>query len=216
MWGLAPLHNLSRSAKYEALGQPLKEKIPLPDLWKQGELVWPLSIHRDMLTEEFFLGDFGLAMKVDGPVTQKGYPPMVFCSPDRLHRKHPSFACDMWSYMILFGVLYLGYPPFHSAGADGGIIGDITCVLGPLPEQWKGFYTHPEGRDSWYDQEKKPAHSKLAKTIARRRPDADPSERKLVLTIMLKVFTRIPEERLSATQLLHDPSFRNLMEKYGC
>lgn len=92
----------------------------------------------------------------------------------------------------------------------------LQIYTGPLPEQWKGLYTHPKGRDSWYDQDKKPDHSKLAKTIAYYRPDVDPSERELVLSIMLKVFTRIPEERLSATQLLQDPSFRTLMEKYGC
>ena len=30
---------------------------------------------------------------------------MEYCSPDRLHGKHPIFACDMWSYMVIFGVL---------------------------------------------------------------------------------------------------------------
>lgn len=217
MWGISPLHDLNRSTKYEALGRPLKEIIPFVNLWKQGELVWPLKIPENLRTEEFYLGDFGLAMRVDAPVTQKGYPPMEYCSPDRLHGKHPSFACDMWSYMVIFRVLYLnGYSPFSTV-VKGGVISDIVRSLGPLPEQWKGLYTHPGGLDSWYDQGKtsEPNHD-FASTIAYFRPDADPIEREIVRSIMLEVFTYCPEKRLTATQLLQDSSFRALMERYGC
>jgi hypothetical protein len=91
---MTPLHNLNRSAKYDALGRPLKRIIPFVDLWKQGELVRPVQVPETLRTEDFYLGDFGLAMKVDDPVTQPGYPPMQFCSPERLHGKNPSFACD--------------------------------------------------------------------------------------------------------------------------
>lgn len=48
MWGMAPLYDLNRSAKYEALGRPLKEIIPFVNLWKQGELVWPLKIPENL------------------------------------------------------------------------------------------------------------------------------------------------------------------------
>ncbi|KAB8249066.1 kinase-like domain-containing protein [Aspergillus flavus] len=218
MWGITPLHDLSRSAKYEVHGRPLKEVIPVVDLWKQGELVGPLKIPENLRTEKSYLGDFGLAVKVNTPVTHKGYPPMKFCSPDRLHGKHPSFACDMWSYMVIFGVLYLnGYSPFSTV-AHGGVISDIVRSLGPLPEQWKGLYVYPGGGlDSWYDQSKTPEPNRnLASTIAYFRADADPVERELVHSIMLKIFTYCPEKRLTATQLLQDPSFRALMEKYGC
>lgn len=146
MWGMVPLHNLHRSAKYEALGRPLKQIIPFVELFKQGELVSPIKVPENLRTEEFCLGDFGLAMRLDeGEPKTRGRPPMAFCSPDRLHRKDPSFACDMWSYMIILAELYLGYTPFPSGG-KGGVISGMISRLGPLPEQWKGqgHYIWPE------------------------------------------------------------------------
>lgn len=187
MWGMAPLHTLSRSAKYDALGRPLKRIIDFLDLWKQGEFVSPAKVSEDLRTDEFFLGDFSLAMKLGDSKFQHGYPPIQFCSPERLHKKEPSFACDMWSYMIIFSELYLGYLPFP-AWLKGGIMSGITRCLGPLPEQWKGLYSHPEGLDSWYDQHEAPDPNKdLASIIAYFRPEADPVERELVQSIMSKV-----------------------------
>ncbi|KAJ5611893.1 hypothetical protein N7528_008998 [Penicillium herquei] len=199
-----------------SLGRPLKEIIPCVELWKQGELVRPADVPENLRTEAFYLGDFGLAMKLGDPITQSGYPPVQFCSPDRLHGKHPSFACDIWSYMIIFAELYLGYLPFHSF-LDGGIVASFARCLGPLPEKWKDLYAHPGRLDSWYDQRQAPdPKHNLEATIARFRPDADPSERKLVQSVISKVFTYCPEKRLTATQLLQGPSFRTIMDKYGC
>ncbi|KAE8149068.1 protein kinase [Aspergillus avenaceus] len=216
MWGMAPLHTLNRSAKYEALGRPLKQIIPFVELWKQGELVRPIQVPEALRTDEFYLGDFGLAMKLGDSTFQRGYPPMQFCSPDRLHNKEPSFACDMWSYMVIFSELYLGHPPFPTF-LKGGIISGVVRCLGPLPEQWKGLYNHPGGLDYWYDQHQMsdPKHD-LASTIACYRPDADSVEREHVQSVMEKVFHYFAEERLTATQLLQDPSFRAIMDKYGC
>ncbi|KAB8202030.1 hypothetical protein BDV34DRAFT_237187 [Aspergillus parasiticus] len=189
--GIMHRGDLSRSAKYKVLGRPLKEIIPVVKLWKQRELVGPLAMPENLRTEKFYLGDFVLAMKVDTPVTRKGNPPMKFCSPERLHGKHPT---------------------------HDGVISDIVRSLGPVPEQWKGLCVYAGGGlDSWYDQSKKPDPDRnLASTIANFRPDADPVERGLIHSIMLKIFTCCPEKRLTATQLLQDPSFRALMEKYGC
>lgn len=138
MWGMAPLHNLIRSAKYELLGRPLRQIIPHVDLWKQGELVSPVEVPENLRTEEFYLSDFGLAIKLGDPTIPRGYPPVQVCSSERLHKKDPSFACDMWSYMVMFGVLYLRFPPFRSWHY-------LLRCLGPFPEQWKGLYTHPGG-----------------------------------------------------------------------
>lgn len=44
----------------------------------------------------------------------------------------------MWSYMIIFAELYLGYTPFPTH-FKGGIISGIVRCLGPLPESWKGL-----------------------------------------------------------------------------
>ncbi|KAE8312662.1 kinase-like protein [Aspergillus transmontanensis] len=208
--GMAPLHSLNRSAKYKTHGRPLRQIIPHVDLWKQGELVRPVEIPDNLRTEYFYLSDFGLAIKLGDPTIPRGYPPTLFCPPERLHKKHPSFACDMWSYMVIFEVLYLGFPPFLSWRS-------LIKRLGALPEQWKGLYSQSGGLDSWYDQSQSPdPDDNLASTIADYRPDADPIEREHVLSIMSKVFTYCPEKRPTATQLLQDPSFRAIMDTYGC
>jgi serine/threonine protein kinase len=164
MWGMAPIDGLSRSAKYDLLGRPLKQTIPFVDLWKKGELVSPVKVPDDLRTDEFYLCDFGLAKKIGDLTTQRGYPPMHYCSPDRLHGQEPSFACDIWSYMAIFSMLYLAFPPFPTF-FDGGVVSAMVERLGPLPDQWKGLYTHPGGLDSWYDQSKTPdpKHSLAAK-----------------------------------------------------
>lgn len=76
MWGTAPLHHLSRSAKHKALGRPLRQVIDDIDLWKRGELVQPLQVPESLRTEDFYIGDFALAKKVGESATQRGYPPM--------------------------------------------------------------------------------------------------------------------------------------------
>ena len=214
MWGMAPIDGLSRSAKYELLGRPLKRTIPFVDLWKRGELVTPINVPDSLSTEEFFLCDFGMAKKVSDPTTQSGYPPEEYCSPDRLHDQEPSFACDMWSYMTIFCYLYLITPPFIPCN---GTVGGMVECLGPLPEHWKGLYIYPDGDDSWYDQSRptNPEYS-LADRIEWCLPDADPVERQLVESIMAKVFVYDPEKRPTARELLRDPSFRALMDRYGC
>ncbi|GLA68273.1 hypothetical protein AtubIFM55763_003342 [Aspergillus tubingensis] len=216
LWGMAPLHNLSRTAKYELLTRPLKITIQDIELWKPGELVRPIQVPETLRTEDLYLADFSLAMKVGDSVAQPGEPPLCFCSPERLHGEAPSFACDMWSYMVNFVELYQGGRPFHD-GYIGGVLTTITARLGPLPEQWKGSYIYDDCLDSWYDQNRTPDTNKtLASELARYRPDADLAERELVLFIMQKVFIYSPEERLTATQLLADPSFKALMARYGC
>lgn len=218
MWGTSNFHNVARSARYEALGRPLKRPIPHVSLWKQGELVRSVVVPENLRTDKFYLGDFGLATKPGDPTfeVQRGYPPSAYCSPERLHGKVPSSACDMWSYMVLFGQLYLDFPPFRSLG-EGGIISSWVRALGPLPEEWKALCKHPEFLDSWYDQNHAPApETDLASIIAFRRPDVDPAERELVRSIMLKGFTYSPEKRLTATELLHDAQFRALMDRYDC
>ncbi|KAJ5795896.1 kinase domain-containing protein [Penicillium psychrosexuale] len=74
MWGMVSLRGLDRSAKYETLGRPLKQTIPFVDLWKKGELVRQVDVPENLRTEEFFLGDFGVAQKLGDSVTQLGFP----------------------------------------------------------------------------------------------------------------------------------------------
>ena len=105
-------------------------------------------------------------MKVGDSVAQPGYPPLEFCSPERLYGKDPSFACDMWSYMII-SFIYQGHPPFHGWFRDE-VLTTTTVFLGLLPERWKGSYIYADGQDSWYDQNQTPSTKKsIASEFAR-------------------------------------------------
>lgn len=81
----------------------------------------------------------------------------------------------------------------------------------------EGPYAWPGSRDSWYVQHQTPDPEwNLEFRIAYLRTDADSVEQQFVHSIMSKVFVYNPEERITATQLLRDPSFRALMDRYGC
>jgi hypothetical protein len=91
--------------------------------------------------------------------------------------------------------------------------------LGAMPEQWKGMLWWPEAADdAWYEHTKTVCNPErdLAARIARMRPVTSQAERELVLSIMLKMFCYLPKRRMTAEQLLQDPSFRALMEIYQC
>ncbi|CEL04123.1 hypothetical protein ASPCAL05255 [Aspergillus calidoustus] len=216
MWGMTSLAHLHRSDKYKELGRPLREPIPhVKHPFKQGGLVRAINTPNHLRTDDFYLGDFGLSQKITDSKSQRGYPDLKFCSPERLHRKEPSPACDIWSYMVVFSILYLDFSLFSSI--ETSVIGDHVRCLGPLPAEWKGCYTHPSGRDSWYDQSAKPdPKHDLASKVALRRGDADPVERGHVVSNMAKVFVYDPAKRPTATELLRDPDFRAIMNRYGC
>ncbi|KAL4963728.1 kinase-like domain-containing protein, partial [Aspergillus stella-maris] len=215
MWGLSSIDHLTRSAKYEAVGRPQKESIPFVELWKPGELVIPLEFPDSLRTDQVYLGDFGLAKRLNDPETERGYPPPQYCSPERLHGKGPSFACDMWSYMTIFSLLYLGLVPFTN-WPQGGVISGMVACLGPFPEDWKGSYVWGEACNSYYDQsEPADPNFTLSARITKMHPDCDEEERQHVLSVMNKVFNYDPDQRPTATELLHDPSFKAIMAKYG-
>ena len=205
-------------AKYQKFNRPLRTSIPYlqPALWKQGEFVQPAEIPVELRTDDFFLGDFGISTKLNDPTfqVQGGYPPVQYCSPERLHGELPSLACDMWSYMVVFSELYLGLPLFLGV-RKGGIISDFRNILGPLPASWKGHFKLTRDLGSWYEEgDGTPLDNTIKDMIAKRRPDVDEAERDLVDRIMRKVFVYSPEERLTAAQLLEDPDFKELMQKY--
>lgn len=213
---MIPLDNLSRESRYKVLGEPLKQPIEL-DLWKSGELVKPMNFPDELRIEKLYLNDFALSVKVDTlhPYLPKGMPPIKFCSPDRLHRQKPSFACDIWSYMCIFAELYLCFVPF-STWLEGGIVTSMVELLGPLPEEWKGLYLNSQDvSEWWYDQDYKiNPEFNLRTMIANARPEADPVEVQHAYSLMVKGFSCNPAKRPTSTQLLQDPSFKYIMEKY--
>ncbi|KAN0069366.1 Serine/threonine-protein kinase [Elaphomyces granulatus] len=189
--GVSPSTISTRKLNTKYLGRPLKIALP-SDLWRQGELVKRLEVPKSLITDTIYLGDFGLATKAGTDVRHKmlSHLNIVFYAPERFHNVNPSFASDMWSYI----------------------------VLGPLPKQWKGCYnsyvtTFSTCDNSWYDQRKKPkGELTLESLIKRERPEVSSVERNHLLNIMSKGFCYSPEDRLSATELLQDPSFQAIME----
>lgn len=110
--------------------------------------------------------------------------------------------------MVIFAILCFGVPPF-TTWQEGGLISGMVRCLGPLPEEWKGCYIHSNELDHWYDQHTKPDPKvTIEARIKKLRPDLDATYQELICSIMSKVFVFRPEERLTATQFLHDPSFR--------
>lgn len=186
-----------------------------PDLWKTGELVMPMRAHEDLIGDIISLGDFGLAIKSGTQVSQKLQSPAIYCAPERVHDQGPTFATDMWSYMCIFAELYTGYALFYGSG-NSSIVSCMVHTLGPLPTIWEGTYNAGGTCNSWwYDQEQEPDHStSLEAKIVRLRPDIDPVERGLVLSVLRKGLLYLPENRPTASQLLEDASFRALMEIY--
>ncbi|KAL4874217.1 kinase-like domain-containing protein [Aspergillus karnatakaensis] len=228
--GMAPTGHLPRSEKYKIFGRPLRQALEHLETSERGEMVDAMEIPLDRRADEIFLGDFSLAMRIgdDSFPNQVGFPPDPWLSPERYHGFGPSFACDMWSYMAIFGALYIGETFFSYAlprGTGGG--GPMICThyrhFGPLPKEWKGLHQDllgrgDDGKYNWcYDQRLRPNPKAMLDAKLRDScPDADPAELELVHRIMLKVFRYRPAERLNAFQLLHDPDFVALMARYGC
>lgn len=214
MYSLLPIDRSSATAKYQCIGRP--KKMPLyPDLWKTGELVMPMQVHKSLIGDDISLGDFGLAFKSGTPVSQKLQSPLIYCAPERMHNHGPAFATDIWSYMCIFAQLYMGYNLFHGA-TSSLIVSSMIHTLGPFPTMWRGTYeTGGACNDQWYDEGYERVSSMaLENRVARHRPDADPVERELVLSVLRKGLSYLPENRLTASQLLEDNSFKALMEIY--
>jgi len=215
MWGVAPLDNLNTKTKYKYIGRP--KKIALPrDSWRQGELVRPLEVPKSLITDAVYLGGFRLATEAGTEVKDKVPLPLNirYYAPERFHNINPSFASDMWSYMCLFSQLYLNCVPWQCP-LRFMMLSCMVEVLGPMPEQWKGHYVCGECNNSWYDQSiTSDPRSALERLIQKERPETSPTERNHVLSLMSRVFCYCPEDRLTATQLLQDASFKALMEIY--
>jgi hypothetical protein len=212
MWGITPLDNLDMKTKYRHLGRP--QKIALSYLWRQGELVKTAKVPKSLLTETIYLSDFGMAFKAGTKIERTVLSPTLFRAPELFHNVDPSFASDMWSYMCLFSELYFNWVPWQHPWRFA-MLNKMVKILGPMPEQWKGDYLGGEYDNSWYDQSTtSDLRSTIERLIQRERPEASPTERIHVLSVMSKVFCYRPEDRLTAPQLLRDASFKALMEIY--
>ena len=184
--------------------------------WKDGELVMPMKPQDSLLGDTIRLGDFGLAVKAGTPVAQKLQLPATYCAPERVHNGNPSYASDMWSYMCIFFELYTNRCLFPGS-SHLLVTSCMVNTLGPLPLSWNGSY-HASGLydATWYDQDRHPdPKMALRMNIRSLRPDISTRELELVLSILSRGLSYLPEHRPTATQFLEDRSWKELIGLYG-
>lgn len=198
------------------------------------ELVESLKFPTEWLSDQVYLTDFGISLRADTNVDFKLQGVMDSCSPERFHGQNPSPASDMWSFGVIFVYLYTGWPPFEGCMSNTSM--DCTSAmvdrLGPLPAEWKGhFIAEIQPDASWYDPRNKslPDQSETFEQLMIDDRDQDrewlphnkaekPIKLKVekhALAIIKKVFAYRPEHRPTASQLLQDPDFKELLQKCG-
>lgn len=223
LYDMDPIETLTTAEEYKFFGRP--RKIALDEVsWKRAELVEPMTFPADRIGNKVYLCDFGMCINTGTKVADKSQRPGMYCAPERFHDVDPSFASDMWSYMCIFVSLYNGGDPFWGEGAL--LMERVIGALGPFPAHWKGHHYladvdmsgwyEPPNMDLWYDPETKVDPKKsLEEKIDRTRPEISEYERYHALNVMYKGFRYLPEERITAAELLEDESFNIIISLYG-
>lgn len=93
---------------YQLLGRPRKAKA----LWHEdpdtgndvilGELVAPAKFPPALIGSDAYLCDFGIPVPAGTSVSNTLQSQPIYCAPELFHNMDPSFASDVWSYMVLF------------------------------------------------------------------------------------------------------------------
>jgi serine/threonine protein kinase len=219
LWNIKSMEGWTPAQLYECLGRPRKILLTAEE-GGPAELVETKRFPLDMLTHPASLADFGHAIKTGTKVENTVQSPNMFCAPERFHGANPSFESDMWSYTFIFAQLYLGTEVIW--GENRSLIDRLVQTLGPFPAAWKECYCGVgEPKDWWYDQLGQIPRPQLLggvealeAKIDRLRPEVCENEKFHALAVMRKGFCIYPERRITAAQLLEDPSFNAVMSYY--
>lgn len=209
--------------RYQLLGRPRKAKA----LWEEdpiagknmilGELVAPATFLPPLVGVDAYLCDFGILITVGTSVPNKLQSQPNYCAPELFHDMEPSFASDIWSYMVLFLYLYTEESVFAIGPGFSGVLNSIVDKVGSLPLEWKGHYKaydKAKSKASWYGDEP-PVKDMFGAFLDLHRPDIDSAEKALVLSLIQQVFCPRPEDRITAAGLLGSRTFEALMRIYG-
>ncbi|KAI1423508.1 kinase domain-containing protein [Xylaria sp. FL1777] len=222
MWDIERITHWSTSEVYKRIRRP--RKVPLcddenryiGDLVEDWDATW--NFPSDLLRPSLSLGDFSHAV-LASEVKKSVQWPLTFCAPERYHGQETTFASDMWGFMLLFVQLYSSVCLSYGGGSD--LVSRVVGALGPFPEEWEGNCTLINSHDWWYDQTGQFPHTDhgspyttLEEKLAYRRPDATPEELEIASKVIRKGLRYKPEERITAAQLLEDPSFKALLAYY--
>lgn len=208
------LAKMSTAEKYKILSQPRKARALKEGDQVVGELVALTKFPLDILSPDTYLCDFGILVEAGTSVPNKLQSPAGYCAPELFHDFEPSFASDMWSYMVVFLYLYTEYPAFPGWGFAGDV-DSIVERVGVLPLEWKGRYINKETvQESWYEDASqwKDIFSAL---LDQHRPDISAKEKGLALSVIRQVFRMKPKDPVRASDLLGNGDFEALMSIYG-
>lgn len=144
--------------------------------------------------------------------------PADYCAPELFHDIEPSFASDMWSYMVVFLYLYAGTPIFIGRGFAGRV-GSVVRHVGGLPLGWQGryeLYDKDEVQASWYGQGSQGRDATaFSDFLDLHRPDISAEEKAHIVSVMRKIFRPRPHDRPTASELLEDGDFNAIMSMNG-
>ncbi|ROV89597.1 hypothetical protein VMCG_09924 [Cytospora schulzeri] len=187
---------MSVADKCKLLGRPRKARaLTIDDDRVVGELVAPAQFPLGILGSGVYRCDFGILL---------------------FHNIEPSFASDMWSYMVVFLYLCTEHPAF-TGRQFAGKVSSIFELVGLLPLEWKGHYSaydKEEAKQSWYDQGS-PSKSMFSAFLDQHRPDISANEKALALSLIRQVFRPRPRDRVGASELLENKDFKALMSIDG-
>ncbi|KAG8157201.1 hypothetical protein KVR01_012909 [Diaporthe batatas] len=213
----------SVNEKYQLLGRPRKAKA----LWEEdpetgkdvilGELVAPATFPPALVGADAYLCDFGILVPAGTSVRNKLQSQPVYCAPELFHNIEPSFASDVWSYMVLFLYLYTENSVFAIGPGFAGVLNSIVDGVGLLPKEWKGryeAYDKAKAKEAWYGRGS-PAKSMFSAFLDMHRPDITAAEKALVHSIIQQVFRPRPGDRVTAVGLMDNTDFKALMSIYG-
>lgn len=179
-----------------------------------GELVAPAKFPLNILSSDTYLCDFGILIESGTSVSNKLQSPAGYCAPELFHDFEPSFASDMWSYMVVFLYLYTEYPAFPGMGFAGKV-DSIVGRVGVLPWEWKDRYINKETvHESWYGSASQ-SKKIFSAFLDQHRPDISAKEKGLALSVIQQVFRTKPEDRVKASDLLRNKDFESLMSIHG-
>lgn len=213
----------SVNERYQLLGRPRKAKA----LWEEdpktgkdmilGELVAPATFPPALVGADAYLCDFGILVPAGTSVPNKLQSQPGYCAPELFHNIEPSFASDVWSYMVLFLYLYTERSVFAIGPGFAGVLNSIVDGVGLLPREWKDHYEahdKAKAKEAWYGRGS-PAKNIFSAFLNMCRPNISAAEKALVLSIIQQVFRPRPEDRVTAGGLVDNTEFKALMSIYG-
>ncbi|KAH8645382.1 kinase-like domain-containing protein [Tricladium varicosporioides] len=214
---LANLDHLSEDEVLSLLGQPEESEV----LTESGENL-PLSAPRYLvpstnllslgakyLIEQICIIDFGESFQSSSPPADIGIPE-EYLAPEVLIEGGASIgpACDLWALGCTLFEIRRQIPLFYMIPDRDELLAEMVGFFGKLPELWWGQW---EARANFFDENIALSHKTEGFKIGSKDKialDMPEEEHKLLKDLLTKIFTYIPENRLSAAEVIQHDWFK--------